>query len=101
MLQHMFTVEWPASYRAKGYSSFTFASESLEETKDWHGAILAAIGDLKAGGSAVKPEGSSAANIMSSSGMQPHAAGAASPALSRCEGRGKGVVQAGWMVKGV
>lgn len=38
-LQYMFTISWPASWAAKGYTSFTFGFESLEDAKTWHSQL--------------------------------------------------------------
>jgi hypothetical protein len=44
--QYMFEIEWPTSYLSKGYSHFTLASQSLEEVREWHGAIKNVIDSM-------------------------------------------------------
>ncbi|GAX78760.1 hypothetical protein CEUSTIGMA_g6197.t1 [Chlamydomonas eustigma] len=43
---YMFEIEWPNSYLSKGYSHFTIASQSLDEIREWHGAIRNVIDSL-------------------------------------------------------
>ena len=34
---------WPGSYALSGYTTFTFAFESQEEARAWHGHVAAAL----------------------------------------------------------
>ncbi|KAG1680323.1 hypothetical protein FOA52_015413 [Chlamydomonas sp. UWO 241] len=42
-----FTVLWPKSWAAKGYTRFTMGFESLSEAREWHGAVSSSINHLR------------------------------------------------------
>eukprot|EP00955_Chlamydomonas_euryale_P030213 318365-Chlamydomonas_euryale.AAC.6 len=43
----MFSVTWPATWAAKGYTTFTMGCEGLEDARSWHAAMLQSIEGLR------------------------------------------------------
>ncbi|GLC71676.1 hypothetical protein PLESTF_001148300 [Pleodorina starrii] len=72
----MFTLSWPTKWAAKGYTSFSFGFEGMEEARGWHKRLAECLQSLRAEKLAAAGASVGGANLASSSG-----AAAAAPAL--------------------
>ncbi len=60
----MFTLVWPRSWAAKGYTSFQFGFKSFEEAQAWHDHLSRCIAGLRSSASSGKRSSSKGAALM-------------------------------------